>query len=171
MDKLFKALKTDGAFFFVLSTLNLPIILQSFVGNKDFLPSGEKFFYYAQQFFCLMLIIFIFTLAINFLLYKRKKIKKFLQRTLTGIFSVIFASEFYYLSRFKRDFNVDAVEVFIENLFEPKVLIGTIFFVILLIIGVQDLQKIFKSMAMKKIKFITYSLIIIFLITIISIVI
>ncbi|MBR5913217.1 MAG: hypothetical protein IKZ58_02470 [Selenomonadaceae bacterium] len=171
MEKIFKAVKTDGAFFFILAILNLPIILQTFVGNKEFLPSAEKFFHYAQQFFCVTTVIFILTLVINFGMAKKKKLKKFLQRALIGIFSVICASEFFYLSSFKSDFNVDATEIFLENLLEPIVLIGTIFFVILLVIGVQDLQKIFNSMSAKKIRRITYGIIISSVMAIISLVI
>ena len=168
MDKIFKAVKTDGAFFFILAILNMPIILQAFVGNAEFLPNADKFFKYAQQFFSVTAIIFIFTLVTNFLLSKRKKLKKFLQRALIGIFSLIFASEFYYLSRFKKSFEFDAAEIFIENLFSPEVLIETVIFVVLLVIGVQDLQKIFKSMSMKKIKRMTYLIIIISVLAIIS---
>ncbi|MBQ6976030.1 MAG: hypothetical protein IJQ16_05725 [Selenomonadaceae bacterium] len=168
MDKIFKAVKQDGAIFFVLATLNLPIILQAFVDNKDFLPSVEKFFHYAQQFFGVATIIFAVTIAINFLLAKRKKLKKFLQRAFIIIFAVMFAAEFFYLSKFKRALDTDILEIFLENLFAPEVLIGIIFFVTLLVIGIQDLQKIFKSMSTKKIKRLTYALIIIFVFTIIS---
>ena len=168
LDKIFKAVKQDGAFFFVLTILNLPIILQAFVGNKDFLPSAEKFFHYAQQFFLVATIIFAATIAINFWLAKRKQLKKFLQRALLGIFAVMFAAEFFYLSKFKHALDTDVLEIFLENLFEPEVLIGVIFFAVLLAIGVQDLQKIFKSMAAKKIKRLTYALITISAFTIIS---
>lgn len=168
MEKLFKAVKTDGAFFFILAILNLPIILQAFVGNTGFLPSAEKFFHYAEQFFCLTTIIFIMTLLINFGMAKKKKLKKFLQRALIGIFSATCAAEFYYLSRFKRDFDIEAAEIFVENLLEPIVLIGTIIFAVLLVIGIQDLQKIFKTMSTKKIRVITYAIIIISVMAIIS---
>ena len=161
MDKIFKAVKQDGAFFFTLSILNLPIFLQAFVDNKDFLPSTEKFFNFAQQFFLVATIIFAATLAINFFLAKRKKQKKFLQQILTAIFATLFAAEFFYLVKVQTALKADMIEIFLENLFAPEVLIGIIFFVIFLIIGIQDLQKIFKSMPAKKIKRITYTLIII----------
>ena len=80
----------------------------------------------------------------------------------------MFAAEFFYLSKFKRALDTDILEIFLENLFAPEVLIGIIFFVTLLVIGIQDLQKIFKSMSTKKIKRLTYALIIIFVFTIIS---
>lgn len=166
-DKLFKAVKQDGAFFFILVTLNLPIIFQAFVENLTFLPSAEKFFNYAQQFFCVTTILFILMLAINFFLDKRKQLKKFLQQILIVVFSILFAAKFFYLSKFQRSFDTDILENFLENLFEPEVLIGLIFFVILLIIGIQDLRKIFKSMSTKKIRRITYVVLIICLCTII----
>lgn len=167
MDKIFKAVKQDGAFFFTLSILNLPIFLQAFVDNKDFLPTTEKFFDFAHQFFCVATIIFAATLAINFFLIKRKKLKKFLQQILTGIFATLFAAEFFYLSKFQTALKADMIEIFLENLFAPEVLFGIIFFVTFLLIGIQDLQKIFKSMPAKKIKRLTYALIIIFVFTII----
>lgn len=160
-DKLFKAVKQDGAFFFVLTTLNLPIIFQAFVENLTFLPSTEKFFMYVKYFGFIATILFILMLAINFFLDKRKQLKKFLQQILIIVFSILFAAEFFYLSKFQRSFDTDILENFLENLFEPEVLIGVIFFVILLIIGIQDLRKIFKSMSTKKIRRITYLMIII----------
>lgn len=160
-DKLFKAVKQDGAFFFILVTLNLPIIFQAFVENLTFLPSAEKFFMYVKYFGFIATILFWLTIAINFFLDKRKKLKKFLQQILIAVFSILFAAEFFYLSKFQTSFNVNILEVFLENLFSPAVLIGVIFFVILLIIGVQDLRKIFKSMSTKKVRRITYLMIII----------
>lgn len=168
MDKLFKVVKQDGAFFFTLAILNLPIILQAFVGNENFLPSAEKFFHYIKFFWCWASVLFVMTLAIHFWLAKKKKLKKFLQRLLIGFFSVTFVAEFFYLSKFQRDFDIDAIEILLENLFSPEVLIGVIIFAIFLVIGVQDLQKIFKSMPTKKIKRITYALIIIFITSIFS---
>ena len=162
MDKIFKAVKQDGAFFFVITILNLPIMLQAFVENKEFLPSGEKVLRYSKDFFVITAMIFILTLALNFLLAKKKKLKKLIQRTVTAIFGLMFASEFFYLSRFKQTLKTDTAEIFMENLFEPKVLAGTVFFGILLVIGVQDLQKIFKSMSAHKIERLTFSLIIFF---------
>lgn len=160
-DKLFKAVKQDGAFFFILVTLNLPIIFQAFVENLTFLPSTEKFFMYVKYFGFIATILFWLTIAINFFLDKRKKLKKFLQQILIAVFSILFAAEFFYLSKFQTSFNVNILEIFLENLFSPAVLIGVIFFVILLIIGVQDLRKIFKSMSTKKVRRITYLMIII----------
>ena len=161
MDKIFKAVKQDGAFFFILAILNLPIIFQSFVDNVTFLPSSEKFFRHVKYFGFVTTIIFWLTIAIHFLLAKRKKIKKFLQRTLTAIFAVLFAAEFFYLSKFQKSFDTDVIEIFVENLFSPEVLIGVIAFVVLLVIGVQDMQKILKSMSTKKVKRLTYLLIIV----------
>ena len=158
MDKIFKVVKKDGAFFFTLAILNLPIILQAFVGNENFLPPAEKFFHYIKIFWCWASVLFVATVAIHFALEKKKKLKKFLQRLFIGIFSVTCAAEFFYLSKFRRDFDIDAVEIFLENLFAPAVLIGVIVFAILVVIGVQDLQKIFKAMSAKKIKRITYAL-------------
>lgn len=160
MEKLFKAVKTDGAFFFIIAILNLPIILQSFVRNEELLPSAEKFFLYVKYFGCTVTIIFFLTLAINFLMSKRKKAKKILQQAIIGIFSVTFAAEFYYLSKIQEAFRLEMLEIFVENLFTPEVIIGIVVFVTLLVIGVQDLQKIFKAMSAKKIKRITYALII-----------
>lgn len=167
MDKLFKVVKQDGAFFFVLVILNLPILLQAFVGNFELLPSAEKFFTYAREFFCVTTIIFILTCAIHFGLAKKKKLKKFLQRLLIVLFAVAFVAEFFYLSRFREDFGIDAAEILLENLFEPEVFIGAAAFAVLLFIGIQDLQKIFKSMSTKKIKRITYALLTIFLCTVV----
>lgn len=171
MDKLFKVVKQDGAFFFTLAILNLPILFQVFVGNVELFPSAEKFFLYAQRFFSVTTIIFFMTVALNFLFEKKKKLRKarkFCQRTLIGVFAVTFAAEFFYLSKFQMDFGIDAVEILLENLFSPEVLIGVIIFAIFLVIGVQDLQKIFKSMSTKKIKRITYALIIVSFAAVIS---
>lgn len=161
MNKLFKAVKQDGSFFFILAILNLPIILQAFVDNVTFLPSSEKFFLHVKYFGFVTTIIFLLTIAIHFWLAKRKKVKKFLQQALTAIFAVLFAAEFFYLSKFQKAFDTDIIEIFLENLFAPEVIAGVIFFVILLVIGIQDLQKIFKSLSTKKIRWITYALIII----------
>ena len=72
------------------------------------------------------------------------------------------------MSKFKRELDTDILEIFFENLFAPELLIGIIFFVTLLVIGIQDLQKIFKSMSTKKIKRLTFALILIFVFTITS---
>lgn len=160
-DKLFKAVKQDGAIFFILATLNLPIIFQAFVENSTFLPSTEKFFMYVKYFGFIATIIFWLTIAINFFLDKRKNLKKILQQILIAVFSFLFAAEFFYLSKFQMSLDTNILEIFLENLFELEVLIGVIFFVILLIIGMDDLRKIFKSMSTKKIRRITYLMLII----------
>ena len=160
MNKIFKAVKQDGAFFFLLTALDLPIIFQTFVGKKDFFLYGRYFLYS-------MMINFFVMLAINFLITKKKTLKKVLQRILVSLFSVIFVSEIFFLIKFRREFEINAVEILIENLFMPEVLIGIVFFTALLMAGADDLRKIFKSMSAKKIKRITYILMIIFFLTII----
>ena len=150
MDKIFKAVKQDGAFFFTLSILNLPIFLQAFVDNKDFLPTTEKFFDFAHQFFCVATIIFAATLAINFFLAKRKKLKKFLQQILTVIFATLFAAEFFYLSKVKSALKADMIEIFLENLFAPEVLIGMILFVIFLSSAYRTFKKFLSQCLQKK---------------------
>ena len=163
MDKIFKAVKQDGAFFFLLTALDLPIIFQTFVGKKDF-------FLYGKYFLCSMMINFFVMLAINFFMVKKKNLKKLFQRILVILFSVIFVSEIFFLIKFRREFEINAIEILIENLFMPEVLIGIIFFTALLISGADDLKKIFKSMSAKKIKRITYALMLIFFFTIILLV-
>ena len=160
LDKIFKAVKQDGAFFFLLTILDLPIIFQALVGNKDF-------FLYVKYFIFAAMLNFAVMLAINFSVPKKKPLKKFLQRLFVILFSIMFVSESLFLWKFQREFDVSAVEFLIENLFEPDVLIGIIFFTALLIAGADDLRKIFKSMSTKKIRRITYAVLIIFLFTII----
>ena len=144
LDKLFKVVKQDGAFFFIAIILNLPILFQAFVGNKTLLPSLDKIFLHVKYFWCGAFLILLMTLAINFFMAKKKPLKKLLQRTLTAVFAVLFAAE-----------------IFLENLFAPEVLIGGAVFVILLLIGIEDMRKTFKSMSAKKVKRLTYALIVI----------
>ena len=160
MDKIFKAVKQDGAFFFLLTILDSPIIFQAFVGNQDF-------FLYVKYFIFATMLNFAVMLAINFSVPKKKPLKKTFQRLLVILFSIMFVSESLFLWKFQREFDVSAVEILIENLFTPEVVIGIIFFTALLIAGADDLKKIFKSMSTKKIRRITYALLTIFLFTII----
>ena len=160
LDKIFKAVKQDGAFFFLLTILNLPIILQAFIGNKDF-------FLYVKYFLFAAMINFALMLALNFFITKKKSLKKFLQRVFVSLFSVLFISETFFLIKFRREFELSAIEILLENLLMPEVLIGIIFFTALLISGADDLRKIFKSTSAKKIRQITYTILIIFLLTII----
>ena len=160
MDKIFKAVKQDGAFFFLLTTLDSPIIFQAFVGNQDF-------FLYVKYFIFAAMLNFAVMLAINFSVPKKKPLKKVLQRMFVILFSIMFVSEILFLWKFQREFDGSAIEIFIENLFAPEVVIGIIFFAALLIAGADDLRKIFKSMSTKKIRRITYAVLIIFLFTII----
>lgn len=160
MDKLFKAVKQDGAFFFLLTILDLPIIFQTFVGNKDF-------FLYVKYFLFAAMINFALMLSMNFFMTKKKPLKKFLQRVFVSLFSVLFVSENFFLIKFHREFELSAIEILIENLLMPEVLIGIIFFTGLLMAGSDDLRKIFKSMSAKKIRRITYTILIIFFLTII----
>lgn len=161
LDKLFKAVKQDGAFFFIAAILNLPTMFQAFTGNKDFLPSVDKIFLHVKYFWCGAFLILLMTLAMHFLLAKKKPLKKLLQRVLTAVFAVLFAAETFYLLKFNRAFDASAVEIFVENLFAPEVLIGVAVFIILLLIGIEDMQKTFKSMPAKKVKRLTYALILI----------
>lgn len=160
MDKIFKAVKQDGAFFFLLTTLDSPIIFQAFVGNQDF-------FLYVKYFIFAAMLNFAVMLAINFSVPKKKPLKKVLQRMFVILFSIMFVSESLFLWKFQREFDGNAIEILIENLFAPEVVIGIIFFAALLIAGADDLRKIFKSMSTKKIRRITYAVLIIFLFTII----
>ena len=170
MDKFFKAVKQDGAFFVVLGVLNLPIFLQAFVGNKELLPSLDKIFLYAKYFWLSASLMFVLMLTLNFTLTKKKKLLKLLlQKIFMAIFATLFASESFFLYKFRRAFDFDVTEIFLENLFLPEVLISCAVFVTLLIIGIDDLRKIFKSMSAKKIKRLTYALIIFSLIGIIFI--
>ena len=161
LDKLFKVVKQDGAFFFIAIILNLPILFQAFVGNKTLLPSLDKIFLHVKYFWCGAFLILLMTLAINFFMAKKKPLKKLLQRTLTAVFAVLFAAESFYMLKFNRAFDASAAEIFLENLFAPEVLIGVAVFVILLLIGIEDMRKTFKSMSAKKIKRLTYALIVI----------
>ena len=160
MDKIFKAVKQDGAFFFLLTTLDSPIIFQAFVGNQDF-------FLYVKYFIFAAMLNFAVMLAINFSVPKKKPLKKVLQRMFVILFSIMFVSESLFLWKFQRELDGNAIEILIENLFAPEVVIGIIFFAALLIAGADDLRKIFKSMSTKKIRRITYAVLIIFLFTII----
>ena len=160
LDKIFKAVKQDGAFFFLLTILNLPIILQAFIGNKDF-------FLYVKFFLFAAMINFALMLALNFFITKKKSLKKFLQRVFVSLFSVLFISKIFFLIKFRREFESSAIEILLENLLMPEVLIGIIFFTGLLMAGADDLRKIFKSMSAKKIRRITYTILIIFFFTVI----
>ena len=161
MEKFFKAVKQDGAFFVVLEILNLPIFFQAFVGNKDFFPSIDRYWLYGKYFWLAASLMFVLMLALNFTLTKKKKpLKLFLQKILIAIFAVMFAAESFFLYKFRRAFDFDVAEIFLENLFMPEVLISGAVFVTLLVIGIEDLRKIFKSMSAKKIKRLTYALII-----------
>ena len=161
LDKLFKAVKQDGAFFFIAAILNLPILFQAFAGNKTFFPSLDKIFLHVKYFWCGAFLILLMTLAMHFLLEKKKPLKKFLQRILIAVFAVLFAAETFYILKFNRAFDSSALEIFLENLFTPEVLIGVAVFVILLLIGIEDMRKAFKSMPAKKNKRLTYALILI----------
>lgn len=161
LDKLFKAVKQDGAFFFISAILNLPILFQAFAGNKTLLPSMDKIFLHVKYFWCGAFLILLMTLAIHFILAKKKPLKKLLQRVLTAVFATLFAAETFFILTFNRPFDSSAFEIFLENLFAPEVLIGVAVFVILLLIGIEDMRKIFKSMSSKKIKRLTYALIVI----------
>jgi len=162
MEKFFKAVKQDGAFFVTLEILNLPIFLQAFVGNKELLPSLEKYWLYGKYFWLAASLMFALMLALNFSLTKKKQkpLKLLLQKILITIFATLFAAESFFLYKFRRNFNFDVIEIFLENLFMPEVLISVAVFVTFLVIGMEDLRKIFKSMSAKKIKRLTYALII-----------
>jgi len=162
MEKFFKAVKQDGAFFITLEILNLPIFLQAFVGNKELLPSIDKYWLYGKYFWLAASLMFALMLALNFSLTKKKQkpLKLLLQKILIAIFATLFAAESFFLYKFRRDFNFDIIEIFLENLFMPEVLISVAVFVTFLVIGMEDLRKIFKSMSAKKIKRLTYALII-----------
>ena len=161
MEKFFKAVKQDGAFFVLLEILNLPIFLQVFAGNKDFFPPLEKYFLYGKYFWCAASLMFVLMLALNFTLTKKKKpLKLFIQKVLIAIFATLFAAESFFLYKFRTAFDFDVLEIFLENLFMPEVLVSVAVFVTLLVIGAEDLRKIFKSMSAKKIKRLTYALII-----------
>ena len=161
MEKFFKAVKQDGAFFVVLEILNLPIFFQAFVGNKELFPPIDKYWLYGKYFWLAASLMFVVMLTLNFTLTKKKKsLKLFLQKILIAIFSVLFAAESFFLYNFRRAFNLDVLEIFLENLFMPEVLISGAAFVMFLVIGIEDLRKIFKSMSTKKIKRLTYALII-----------
>ena len=162
MEKFFKAVKQDGAFFITLEILNLPIFLQAFVGNKELLPSIDKYWLYGKYFWLAASLMFALMLALNFSLTKKKQkpLKLLLQKILITIFATLFAAESFFLYKFRRNFNFDVIEIFLENLFMPEVLISVAVFVTFLVIGMEDLRKIFKSMSAKKIKRLTYALII-----------
>ena len=161
MEKFFKAVKQDGAFFVLLEILNLPIFFQAFVGNKDFFPPIEKYWLYGKYFWCAASLMFVLTMALNFSLTKKKQkpLKLLLQKILIAIFSILFAAETFHLYKFRRSFDFDVMEVFLENLFMPEVIASVAVLVMFLYIGAEDLRKIFKSMQTKKIKRLTYALI------------
>ncbi len=161
LDKLFKSVKQDGAFFFISAILNMPIMFQAFVGNKTLLPSLDKIFLHVKYFWCGAFLILLMTLAMHFFMAKKKPLKKLLQRVLTAVFATLFVAESFYMLKFNQPFDASAFEIFLENLFAPEVLIGVAVFVILLLIGIEDMQKTFKSMSAKKIKRLTYALIVI----------
>ena len=103
---------------------------------------------------------FVLMLALNFTLTKkRKNLKLLLQKIFMAIFATLFAAESFFLYKFRHAFDFDVTEIFLENLFLPEVLISCAVFVTLLVIGIDDLRKIFKSMSAKKIKRLTYALI------------
>ena len=161
MEKFFKAVKQDGAFFVTLEILNLPIFLQAFVGNKELLPTFDKIILYGKYFWLAAALLFALMLALNFTLTKKKKpLKLLLQKLLIAIFATLFAAESFFLYKFRTAFDFDVLEIFLENLFMPEVLVSVAVFVTLLVIGAEDLRKIFKSMSAKKIKRLTYALII-----------